>query len=209
MVYCWKTKKKEAPSSLSILKPFLLFIPAAGYLLLVAISSPFFADRYIMCIFPVLLLGMYHLFRILLSSLTRHAFPMLCAFGAFLTLFALITVPHPYTYPGQAQKNSFIENAENAVCIYISENNGWMYKSCLDIMGACKKTALLFPEQIEEAPPIPLSPGEYDKVLVCIPFSFPQEDTLQKTMAHFGLEDKEITMFSRETDGYAYMYLLQ
>lgn len=209
MVYCWKTKKKEAPSSLSILKPFLLFIPAAGYLLLVAISSPFFADRYIMCIFPVLLLGMYHLFRILLSGLTKHAFPMLCAFGAFLTLFALITVPHPYTYPGQAQKNSFIENAGNAVCIYISENNGWMYKSCLDIMGSCKKTALLFPEQIEEAPPIPLSPGEYDKVLVCIPFSFPQEDILQKTMAHFGLEDKEITMFSRETDGYAYMYLLQ
>lgn len=209
VVYCFKTQKKEALSSFSILKPFLLIIPVAGYLLLVAVSAPFFADRYIMCIFPIILLGMYHLFRILLSGLTRHAFPILCAFGAFLTIFALIAVPHPYTYSSQAQKNSFVERAENAVCIYISEDNGWMYKSCLDIMAACKKTALLFPEQIDEAPPIPLSPGEYDEVLICIAFSFPQEDTLRKTIEHFGLKDKEITMFSRETDGYACMYLLQ
>lgn len=209
VVYCFKTQKKEALSSFSILKPFLLIIPVAGYLLLVAVSAPFFADRYIMCIFPIILLGMYHLFRILLSGLTRHAFPILCAFGAFLTIFALIAVPHPYTYSSQAQKNSFLERAKNAVCIYISEDNGWMYKSCLDIMAACKKTALLFPEQIDEAPPIPLSPGEYDEVLICIAFSFPQEDTLRKTIEHFGLEDKEITMFSRETDGYACMYLLQ
>ena len=201
--------EKRMEPSISILKALLLFLPSAGYLFLVAISAPFLADRYIMCIFPVILLGMYYLFRTLLSGFTRHAFPILCSFGAFLTVSALITLPHPYTYPDQAQKNSFIKNAENAVCIYISENNGWMYKSCLDIMGACSKTALLFPEQIEEAPPIPLSPGEYDKVLICIAFPFPQEETLQKTMEHFGLEDKEVTMFSRETDGYANLYLLQ
>lgn len=209
MFYCFKTEKKGVPSSLSVLNAFLLFLPALGYLFLVAISAPFLADRYIMCIFPILLLGMYSLFRIVLSRLTRHAFSILCIFGALLTAFALITVPHPYKYPDQALKNSFIQNAESAVCIYISEDNGWMYKSCLDIMGACKKTALLLPEQIEEAPPVPLSPGEYDKVLICISRSFPQEETLRKAMEHFGLEDKEITMFSRENDGYADMYLLQ
>ena len=92
-----ESENTAAQPSFSALKPFLLFIPILGYLLLVALSAPFLADRYIMCIFPVLLLGMYFLYDKALSAVTRHAFPILCAAGVLITAWGLLTVPRDYT----------------------------------------------------------------------------------------------------------------
>ena len=205
----YKTGNDKKLPYISLLKALMLFLPAMGYLFLVAISAPFLADRYIMCIFPILLLGMYFLFRTVLDALTRHGFLILCLFGALITIAALSFVPKNYTYPDRKERDAFMEEAENAVCIYISEKNGWMYKSCLDIMSVCKKTAPCYPEQISSAEPIPLPDGGYDKILICIASSFQQEDTLRAVIEQYGLESKQITGFPDSSDGYTLMYLLE
>lgn len=205
----FQMRKKEKPSSFSILKAFLLLIPAAGYLFLVALSAPFFADRYIMCIFPILLLGVYSLFRAILSAVTRHGFFILCLSGALITLTGLLTVPKNYAYPDRKERDAFMEDAENAVCIYIGENNGWMYKSCLDIMSTCQKTAVCYPEQIASLGPIPLPDKACDKILICIASSFEQENILQAIIGQYGWENKQITSFPASSDGYTLMYLLE
>lgn len=191
------------------LKPFLLFIPALGYLFLVALSAPFLADRYIMCIFPVLLLGMYSLYDKALSAVTKYAFPILCAGGFIITVWGLLAVPKNYTFPEKEERYAFMEHAENASCLYVSEHNGWMYKSCLDIMSKCKSTAILYPEQIYSEAGIPLPPDGCDRLLVCIANSFDQEDILQTITASYHLEDKKMTRFSPVNDEYATMYLFE
>ncbi|MCI8358873.1 MAG: glycosyltransferase family 39 protein [Lachnospiraceae bacterium] len=195
--------------SFSALKPFLLFIPILGYLLLVALSAPFLADRYIMCIFPVLLLGMYFLYDKALSAVTRHAFPILCAAGVLITAWGLLTVPRDYTYPEKEERYAFMEQAENASCLYISEHNGWMYKSCLDIMSLCKNTAVLYPEQLSSEAGLLLPSDCGDKILVCIANSFDQEDILNTIITCCHLEDKKLTRFAPANDEYTMMYLFQ
>lgn len=211
IVILFRRRRQEpaAQPSLSTLKPFLLFIPALGYLFLVSLSAPFFADRYIMCIFPFLLLGMYDLYAAALTPVTKHAFPVLCAAGAAITVFGLLAVPRNYVYPDKTERYAFMENAENAVCLYVSEDNGWMYKSCLDIMSLCKGTAMLYPEQIRSGSDMPALPDDYDKVLICIANSFDQEDILNALTACYHLENKTITEFSSVNDEYAKMYLIE
>ncbi len=208
LIYCTKTGKRLAPPSHCVLKGLLILIPSAGYIFLVAVSAPFLANRYIMCTFPFIFLGMYELFRMILSSLTRHSFSILCILGAAVTLYSLMTVKADYTYPEKKERHAFMENAQDSVCIHVTEPNGWMYKSCLDIMGTCKKTALLYPEQIGSLGPIPLPSGEYSSVLVCISSSYPQEELLESIISRCGLEDRKIMVFPRINDEYSSMYLL-
>ncbi len=232
LIYLIKTGKKPMPSSLSILKGLLILIPSAGYILLVAISTPFLANRYVMCIFPFIFLGMYGLFRIILSSLIPrscpvhnnaphcnaiygnaihtiavHRYVLLCILGAAITLYSLMNVKVDYTYPEKKERAAFMKEAGDAVCIYVAEPNGWMYKSCLDIMGTCQKTALLYPEQINSLDPIPLPSGKYGSVLICISSSYQQEVILDAVISRCGLEGGEITVFPKVNDEYSIMYL--
>lgn len=209
-----RNKKPVLPFSFSALKPFMLFIPSFGYLFLVALSAPFFADRYIMCIFPFCILGIYYLASLVLSSVpkyafaAKHTFSILCAAGAAITLYGLLTVPKNYVYPDKNERYAFMENAENAVCLYVSEDNGWMYKSCLDIMSLCKGTAMLYPEQIASNTDMPNLSDSYDKILICIANSFDQKDILNALIECYDLGNKTITEFSPVNDEYAKMYLI-
>lgn len=215
LLFCLRSRKLSAQFSFTTLKPFLLFIPSLGYLFLVALSAPFYADRYIMCIFPFCLLGIYYLYSLVLSAFSKHTsaakstFPILCAAGAAITLYGLLAVPKNYVYPDRNERYAFMENAENAVCLYVSEDNGWMYKSCLDIMSLCKGTAMLYPEQISSGSDMPKLPDDYDKVLVCIANSFEQEDILNALIECYHLENRTIIEFSSVNDEYAKLYLVE
>ncbi|MCM1175798.1 MAG: glycosyltransferase family 39 protein [Blautia sp.] len=204
-----RRREPAAPFSFSTLKLFLLFVPALGYLFLVSLSAPFLADRYIMCIFPVLLLGLYSLSCAALSAVTKRAFPVVCACGAVITVFGLLTVPRNYVYPDKAERYAFMEKAGNAACIYVSEKNGWMYKSCLDMMSLCRDTALLYPEQLHRENAMPLPSDDYDRILVCIANSYEQEDILNTIIECYHLENRTVTAFPPVNDEYAALYLLE
>lgn len=214
--YIYKTiHEKQNPlnhiSSPLFLRSVILLFPVAGYFVMVAISSPFYSDRYIMCIFPFVILGLYCLLKQLVSLISfRFVFPVLCFIGILITLLGLTTSECSYFFKNQTEKYELVKNADETICIYVTtDEDGWQYKSCLDLISACKKTALLYPSQITELHRQFPQSGEYEQVLICITSSYEQQSSLLNSIiAECGLQAMTINPLPAENDGYATMYLL-
>lgn len=194
----------------SFLKSGMLFLPIAGYFILVAVSAPFISERYIMCIFPLLMMGIFFLLKNILSiKVGKYTFPALCLAGICVTILGLTNVEWNYTYKDRTERAALMTEAEDTICIYVSADNGWQYKSVLDIMAACKKTAIIYPEQTAELALECPSPEEYSRVLICISSAFDQQQILEDIIASCGFQDKTVTPLSAVNDEYAAMYLLE
>ncbi|MBR6770325.1 MAG: hypothetical protein IKM28_03660 [Lachnospiraceae bacterium] len=208
-----KKGRLPAPTGISRLLPVLLFIPSVGYFCLTALSAPFISDRYIMCIFPILLLGMLGGGRYLLNSLSVFSgkniriLPLLAAASILITSLGLTLVEKNYVYSERRERNKLLTDAENTAFIYVSEKNGWQYKSCLDLMSRCRKTAVILPEQIPQ-----LSDGyppSAEQTLVGINRSFNQRQILSEIIQSCSLEGKRIVSLPGESDDYTEMFLIQ
>lgn len=198
-------------SSPLLLKAVILLFPVTGYLFLVALSAPFYSDRYIMCIFPLVILGLYSFLKQTFSLVSvRSVFPVLCFIGIFITLHGLVTSECSYFFKSQTEKYELIKNADETICIYVTtDEDGWQYKSCLDLISACKKSALLYPSQVTELSLQCPQPSEYEQVLICITSAYKEQSSLLNClMAECGLQEMTVIALPAENDGYAAMYLL-
>lgn len=129
----------------------MICIPCIGYFLVVAKIAPYYADRYLMPIFPLMALLIGVLLQGCLDFLKRH----LEAFGHRGVLMALtvlvvapnlFTVKPPYLYQGYGLQEEQSENYSDRVCLCVYDGVG--YYENLPEFTHYKKTLMVTQEEL-------------------------------------------------------------
>lgn len=158
-VRCRKAGKRDALERETVRNRhallWMLLFPTAGYFLLAARMSPYLVDRYIMPVFPfVILAGTLALIGLTdrlekSTSAERHRglTGFVCGLAALLQLFGLFQYDGSYLYQGYRRQEAFAEEyaAYPCLCIYA----GVGYYENLKEFTHYEKTLLLTLEELE------------------------------------------------------------
>ncbi len=129
----------------------MLFVPVVGYFLLAARMSPYLVDRYVMPIFPFVILAGIVLLALLqrgLTSVLLKKFSVgVCLAMVLLQLGALITYDGSYLYRGYTRQEAVAEEYSGYACICVYEGVG--YYENLKEFTYYEKTLLVTPKELE------------------------------------------------------------
>lgn len=134
---------------------WMLLFPVVGYFLLAARMSPYLVDRYVMPIFPfVILVGVLALFRLLWAvkksmpeKLGRGIVGTVCILTLLIQLFGLIRYDGNYLYRGYRMQEEKAEQYADYSCICVY--GGVRYYENLKEFTQYEKTLLLTLEELE------------------------------------------------------------
>lgn len=134
---------------------WMLLFPAAGYFLLAARMSPYLVDRYVMPVFPfVILAGVLALSRLLWAvkksvpeKLGRGIVGTVCILTLLLQVFGLIRYDGSYLYRGYRMQEKRAEQYADYSCICVY--GGVRYYENLKEFTQYEKTLLLTLEELE------------------------------------------------------------
>ncbi len=148
-----KMSGKEAHGEETVTQVGCLFLlPVAGYFLLAARMSPYLVDRYIMPLFPfVVLAGVLLLGRLgygMRKWGKRHCMPLV--FSGILVvcqMIGLVQYDGSYMYRGYGQQRQVSENYAYLPCICVYEGVGY-YENLLEFTNY-QKTLLVKPEELK------------------------------------------------------------
>jgi len=142
--------RKWIHSNLSYI--LLLIIPQVGYFLLAARMSPYLVDRYIMALFPfviltgtVLVVGLAHYIEKRTGE--KNILTVVCVILVALQLFGLLEYDGTYLYRGYRIQEQVAEEYAETPCICVYEGVGY-YENLLEL-AQYKKSLLVTYNQLE------------------------------------------------------------
>ncbi len=130
---------------------YMACVPCFGYFLIVVKIAPYYADRYLMPVFPLMALLAGSLLQKSLDVLKRHlkAFGyrgVLSVLAAFLVLPYLFTVEPEYLYTGYGIQEAVSEEFKDRACLCVYEGVGY-YQNLIEFTNY-KKTLMVTKEEL-------------------------------------------------------------
>lgn len=170
----------------------MLAAPAAGYFLLAARMSPYLVDRYMMMVFPfVVLMGALSLLWISMEVGRRiglrQAVDIMCILVAVFLIYGLTQYDGSYLYRGYARQRQMSEEYASLPCICVYEGVGY-YENLLEFENY-EKTLLLKPGELENRKDR-ASIAELDQVVLLIKPGVDVEQTLDRMEQDYGLKEQ-------------------
>lgn len=137
-------KRKGKVSSLF----WMLLLPPVCFYLLAAKMSPMYVDRYVMAVFPFVMM-LAALCLICVAEHRKRNSKLLCVAGAaVLSLLSVITYDGEYLYKGYENQLETAEEYRDLPCICLYEGSGY-YDNLLEFCNY-EKTLLIRPAELAE-----------------------------------------------------------
>lgn len=140
----------------AVAEMILLAVPPAGYFLLAARMSPYLVDRYIMPLFPFVMLAgalvtaawSHRIGKIFGEKPRKWIFPAVCVILLLFQVFRLAEYDGTYQYRGYARQERISREYAQIPCICVYEGVG--YYENLPEFTNYSKTLLIKPEELAE-----------------------------------------------------------
>ncbi|MBQ7774935.1 MAG: hypothetical protein IJ379_03355 [Lachnospiraceae bacterium] len=126
---------------------WMLLMPPVGYFLLAAKMSPMYVDRYVMAVFPFLLMAMAAVLVGVASKLGQFHMPVGLAVLVVAGSVAVFTYNGEYLYKGYEKQLALAEKYRELPCICLYEGVGF-YDNLLEFMEY-EETLLVKPSELE------------------------------------------------------------
>lgn len=171
----------------------MLVVPSAGYFLLAARMAPFRVDRYIMPVFPfVILMGtlamvglLYRLESYAGERRSRGLFPVVCTIAVLIQAFGVTRYDGTYLYRGYAEQEKIAEENSDKACICIYAGVG--YYENLKEFTHYEKTLLVTLEELMHRSDMD-SVRALDEVVVLVKSGVDKDQALQVLTEDCGFE---------------------
>ena len=125
---------------------WMLLLPPAGYYLLASKMSPMYVDRYVMAVFPFLMMSMAAVFTMAVNGFGKLRIPVI---SGVLVTFAVMTVlsyDGEYLYQGYEEQLEIAQEYRELPCICLYEGSGY-YDNLLEFMEY-EETLLIKPAEL-------------------------------------------------------------
>lgn len=144
MCECWKMQEKR--------EMILLFlVPTIGYFIMVSRAAPYYADRYMMPVFPIIALEMGVFIQILLEKIFKKEnirIGLLAIIIATLVIPSMLTETPEYLYKGYKGQIEISEQYAQDDCICVYDGVGY-YQNLIEFTNY-KNTLLVTQEELLE-----------------------------------------------------------
>lgn len=195
--------------NLPVVKGAVVFLPILFYVVAVSQIVPFFADRYVMCVFPFVCLfmtaGIAFCLKNLMAGLDSRWFNRGMAAAGVAILLLNNAYFHAPGYLGRGGQET-VAVPENTDCIYVLPDGDWN-ESAVDstILAQCRNVAVVYRSSLPGlAEGYQYLPGS--TVMVAIQKGMDIEEVLMEVKALFHIE--ELVEFERQQGDVAVRILL-
>lgn len=177
----------------------MLVLPTAGYFMLSARMSPYLVDRYMMPVFPfVILMGTLVLFWLLnflkqskAAALSGLAVPLVCCVAVVGQFIGLSRYDGSYLYQGYAMQESMAEEKSDYPCICIYD--GVKYYENLPEFTHYEKTLLLtFDQLVNREDKTDIEKLEKVAVLIKESSGYESDQVIQILKEQYGLAPEQM-----------------
>lgn len=182
----------------------MLVLPPIGYYLLASKMSPMYVDRYVMAVFPFLMMGMAGVWTVLVYHCGRFRIPVICGALAAFGIMTVLSYDGEYLYQGYQQQLELAQEYSDLPCICLYEGSGY-YDNLLEFMEY-EETLLIKPAELagrQETSDI----EALDEVVVLLKQTVDETEclvlleqyglTVQKTLLESGVHKDKIYLLRR------------
>ena len=184
-------------------------IPVVGYFLLAARMSPYMVDRYIMPLFPfVILLG--SLFLMMLSQYVerqnggKKIARILCGVIVALQVWGLLQYDETYLYQDYSRQEAVAQEYADVPCICVYDGVG--YYENLPEFTYYEKTLLVMVEELKDRQEMD-SVISLEEVVVIVKPTVDKNVVSEVLEEKYGLVEEQVLYNSREYDDSVYLFV--
>lgn len=180
-------KAEAKPAGAGAALRCMLVIPAVGYFLLAARMSPYLVDRYMMPIFPfIMLIGVLLLMKLLTAWENKITWIVVCVIVVLVQLMTLLNYDGAYLYRGYKQQEKLAEEYAQTPCICVYDGVG--YYENLPEFTHYKETLLVTQEELSSRKDVD-SVVELQQVMVLIKANVDLKQTVETMTEKYGFTD--------------------
>lgn len=126
----------------------MLLVPPVGYFLLAAKVSPMYVDRYVMAVFPFLLMMLAAVLVGVTGTCKKLGTPICVAVSLLFGCIAIASYDGEYLYDGYEEQLTLAKEYQNLPCICLYEGDGF-YDNLQEFM-LYEETLLIHPTLLKE-----------------------------------------------------------